>query len=76
MAGSQSSHLVTEALRNLPDSYSLISGVVIPPNRGDTDHIVLGPNGIFVIEDKHYAGEIKCKGDEWKRHKIGRKGRK
>jgi len=50
-------------LSGLPDSFSLISGVVIPPNRGDTDHIVLGPTGIFVIEDKHYGGEIKCDGD-------------
>lgn len=72
--GSTSSSLVSEALSNLPDSYSLISGVVIPPNRGDTDHIILAPPGIFVIEDKHYGGEIKCNGDKWKRYKIGRRG--
>jgi hypothetical protein len=73
--GSISSDIVTKELQKLPDSYTLISGVVIPPNRGDTDHIVIGPNGIFVIETKHYGGEITCNGDEWKRHKVGRKGR-
>ena len=73
-SGEISGDLVIQKLIELPDSYSLISGVVVPPNRGDTDNIVIGPNGIFVIEAKHYGGEIKCDGDVWERYKIGKKG--
>ena len=35
------------------------------PKAGNIDHIVLGPNGIFVIETKNYKGEISCYGDVW-----------
>ncbi len=66
---------VIRELKRLNDSYYLINNIVVPPNRGDTDHIVLGPNGIFVIESKNYGGEIKCTGDSWSRYKIGRKGK-
>ncbi|MEM2918391.1 MAG: nuclease-related domain-containing protein [Candidatus Altiarchaeota archaeon] len=71
-----SEELIINELKKLPDNYMLISNVVIPPNRGDTDHIVLGPNGIFVIEAKHYGGEIKCDGDKWQRYKISKSGTK
>ncbi len=67
---------VTKTLSQLDDSYFLINGVVIPPNRGDTDHIVVGPNGVFVIESKNYGGEVECVGDLWLRYKIGRGGNK
>lgn len=67
---------VTKELGKLDDSYYLINGVTIPPNRGDTDHIVLGPNGIFVIEAKNYGGEIECGGDSWHRYKVGRLGKR
>lgn len=66
--------MVTKELEKLDDSYYLINGVVVPPNRGDTDHIVIGPNGIFVIESKNYGGDIECDGDSWVRYKIGKRG--
>jgi Nuclease-related domain len=31
------------------------------------DHIVLGPNGVFVLETKNWSGNIACNGDEWQR---------
>ncbi|ODS42316.1 MAG: hypothetical protein MSIBF_03025 [Candidatus Altiarchaeales archaeon IMC4] len=65
---------VTEALDPLGDEYLLINGAVMPSNRGDTDHILIGPNGIFVFETKHYSGEVSCDGDHWSRRKIGRAG--
>lgn len=71
-----SEELILNELKKLPDSYNLISNVVIPPNRGDTDYVVIGPNGIFVIETKHYGGEIKCDGDKWQRYKISKRGAK
>lgn len=74
-SGTVGEDIVTRELKKLNDSYYLINNIVVPPNRGDTDHIVLGPNGIFVIESKNYGGEIKCIGDSWSRYKIGRKGK-
>ncbi len=68
--------IVTRELEKLNDSYYLINGVVIPPNRGDTDHIIIGSNGIFIIESKNYGGEIDCDGDSWSRYKTSRRGKK
>ncbi|VVB51347.1 Nuclease-related domain protein [uncultured archaeon] len=65
---------VVAQLLNLSDRFVLISNITIPPNRGDVDHIVVGPNGLFVIEVKNISGVVSCKGDEWSRQKIGRRG--
>ena len=56
---------VTMALQELDDSYYLLNDVVLYPKHGNIDHIVLGQNGIFVIETKNYKGEVGCKEDEW-----------
>ena len=44
---------------------------MLPGSYGNIDHIILGPNGIFVIESKNYDGKIICNGDEWHRHYEG-----
>jgi len=49
---------------NFSDDYYLINDVVYVNDRGykqNIDHVVLGPNGIFVIETKDYKGKIKVK---------------
>lgn len=56
---------VTMALQGLDDSYYLLNDVVLYPKHGNIDHIVLGQNGIFVIETKNYKGEVGCKEEEW-----------
>jgi hypothetical protein len=33
-------------------------------DRGNVDHFVVGPQGVFVIETKAWRGEISCKNDE------------
>ena len=57
----------TEHLKSaLPDEYCLINDVKLPPyDRGNIDHIVLSPSGIFAIETKNHRGRITCYGDEW-----------
>lgn len=72
--GSRGESSVLSELEKLGDDYRVLNGIVVPPNRGDTDHIVVGPNGLFVIETKNYAGIIHCEGDAWTREKIGRAG--
>ena len=36
---------------------------MLPESYGNIDHIILGSNGIFVIESKNYDGKIICNGD-------------
>lgn len=76
MSGLVGESAVTKALSKLSDSYCLINGVVVPPNRGDTDHILVGPNGVFVFESKHYGGVVECEGDSWVRYKVSKRGKK
>jgi len=60
---------VIESLQNLPDSYYLINDVNLPNGYGNIDHIVLGSNGIFIVETKNFEGEIRCEGDNWYQYK-------
>lgn len=64
-SGLQGEQITIEALQNLPDSYYLINDVNLPNGYGNIDHIVLGSNGIFIIETKNFEGEIRCEGDIW-----------
>ena len=61
--------VVVESLQSLSDSYSLINNVNLPNSYGDIDHVVLGSNGIFIIETKNFEGEIRCEGDKWYQYK-------
>lgn len=50
----------------LSDDYHLINDVILPPYyRGNIDHIILSPRGIFAVETKNHSGKITCYGDEW-----------
>jgi hypothetical protein len=51
----------------LSDQYLLLNGLHLRTGGGDIDHIVLGPNGVFVLETKNWSGDITCNGDEWQR---------
>jgi len=59
---------VTKLLTNkLNDDYYLLNDLYLREGGGDIDHIVLGPNGVFVLETKNWSGSISCSGDEWQR---------
>ena len=53
--------------KTLSNDYYLINDVYLHDGGGDIDHIVLGPNGVFVLETKNWSGKINCNGDEWQR---------
>jgi len=57
----------------LSNEYYLINDVVFSDGYGNVDHVVLGPNGVFVIETKNYGGKIICYGDEWSRQYTNKK---
>jgi hypothetical protein len=67
--GSTGENMVTQVLKSqLDDEYYLIDDVLYINNRGNKeniDHVVLGPNGIFAIETKHYNGKVTCKRSYW-----------
>lgn len=61
--------------KTLSDDYYLINDVYLHDGGGDIDHIVLGPNGVFILETKNWSGKITCNGDQWQRPgKRGFKG--
>ena len=60
--------------KTLNDEYYLLNDVYMHNGGGDIDHIVLGPNGVFVLETKNWSGKITCNGDDWQRpgkHDMG-----
>jgi len=73
-SGAEGEEKVAGYLNLLDDRYSVVHDVVLPGRIGNIDHIVLGPNGIFVVETKNHKGYITCNGDWWKQRKIGRRG--
>jgi len=56
---------ISDALRSLSDDYIVLNDLMLPDGRGNVDHLVMGPNGLFVIETKNYSTFVKCFGDDW-----------
>jgi hypothetical protein len=52
-------------ISDLDERYYLLNDITFLRGNGNIDHIVLGPNGFFVIETKSNAGKIICHGDLW-----------
>jgi hypothetical protein len=38
---------------------------MLPGGKGNIDHILIGPTGVFVLETKNYSGKYVCYGDRW-----------
>jgi hypothetical protein len=53
----------------------LFQNLALPGLRGDIDHLVVGPTGLFVLETKNVAGLIQLDREGWRREKVGRRGR-
>jgi NIMA (never in mitosis gene a)-related kinase len=47
---------------------------MLPRKRVDIDHVVVGSNGVFVIETQNNNGAISCSRDSWSQWKTGKKG--
>jgi len=63
-AGAAGERLVADALgRVLDDTWTLARGYV--NRRGEIDHVLLGPRGLFAIEVKNQNATIDCHGDQW-----------
>jgi hypothetical protein len=54
--GAKAEQAVAEALESLPDDYFVFHDLEFPGF--NIDHVVLGPNGIFLVETKSQKGKI------------------
>ncbi|NMC67630.1 MAG: NERD domain-containing protein [Spirochaetales bacterium] len=71
--GDKGEKIVSLYLEDLPSGYFVFNDVNIPNGKGNIDHLVIGPTGIFLIETKNYSGFFKIDGDNWS---IGNSNRK
>jgi len=56
---------VASELSYLNDEFLLLNDVMLPGGKGNIDHILVGPTGVFVFETKNYSGKYVCYGDRW-----------
>ena len=55
--GARGEELVAGELAHLPSAWTIFNGLLLPDGR-DVDHVAVGPQGVFVIETKHWSGEV------------------
>lgn len=72
--GAKGEEIVIEELEKLSTSYRILNDVRLSDFGGNIDHIVMGENGVFLIETKHHKGDIKYRNGVWTQEKISRKG--
>lgn len=46
------------------EGFAILHDRRIPGGRANIDHIVIGPPGVFVVETKSFAGDLRIRGDE------------
>jgi len=71
--GDEGEKLVSLYLEDLPGGYFTFNDVTIPGGKGNFDHVVIGPTGIFLIETKNYSGFFKIYGNDWYKRSSGQK---
>lgn len=74
--GKKGEDILAKTLDELPDTYVVIHDLLVDVNgkNSQIDHVVVGPNGLFVIEGKYLKGTISgCEDDTyWVLSKRGR----
>ncbi len=63
--GLEGEQRVASELSYLSDEFLLLNDVMLPGSRGNIDHVLVGPTGVFVFETKNYSGKYVCYGDKW-----------
>ena len=64
--------MAAELGRLLGDSWTLFRGY--RNRRGEIDHLLLGPRGLFAIEVKNLNATVHIDGDRWRADKYDRYG--
>ncbi len=55
--GARGEEMAAGELSHLPAEWTVFNGVVLPCGK-DVDHIAVGPQGVFVVETKHWRGDV------------------
>ncbi|MFZ3077408.1 MAG: nuclease-related domain-containing protein [Candidatus Aenigmatarchaeota archaeon] len=72
--GAKGEEAVIDELKKLDKDFFVLNDVRLPNTEGNIDHIVIGKNGIFVIETKNHKGNIKYENGKWTQEKMNLKG--
>ena len=75
-SGSWGEHKALSALsKELPDQYHLFVNVSVH-EKMESDMVVVGPNGVFLVEVKSFNGTLEggVNDGKWILHKVGRRG--
>lgn len=79
-AGAEGEQHTLEVLSYLSDEYTVYNQVPLPNSRtgniAEADFVVLGPNGVFIVENKEYCGIPvgDADSDKWSLLKVGKGG--
>jgi hypothetical protein len=72
VAGISGEEQMTAALHQLSDEWRLFRGYA--NRRGEVDHLLVGPRGVWAIEVKRRAVRVHISGDHWSFEKFDRYG--
>ena len=74
-SGTKGEEETVHFLSTLPDTYHIFTSVRVH-EKMEADAVVVGQNGVFVVESKNYKGELvgTANDKKWTLNKIGRKG--
>jgi hypothetical protein len=61
--GARGEEMTASELAHLPAQWTIFNGLILPDGR-DIDHVAVGPQGIFVIETKHWSGSVEIVKDQ------------
>lgn len=67
-AGAQGENLLEQGLAHLPDEWVMLRGY--RNRRGEADHVLVGPGGIWLVEVKYRRVRLHVRGDEWWYEKL------
>ena len=65
LAAKEGQSKAPSALKSLSNDYFLISDLALPEYGVDIHHLLIGPNGLFIIDIKNYSGYVRCNQDQW-----------
>ena len=71
--GVQGEESVAWELSYLSHEFLLLNDLMLPGSKGNLDHVVVGPTGVFIVETKNYSGMYACYGDRWFFQRIRQK---
>ncbi len=60
--GAEGERMTGEILDRLPTGWHVLRDLPMPGGRGNIDHVVVGPPGVFTIETKNYANGVVIRG--------------